>query len=365
MRATRATRATKAASFEALGGFSTIPIDVAKLTKMRLSYRFRRLSVGAAIVLAGTALAPAARADAESDAKDLFQRARDMRAKNDCAGAVPLFRKAFKVYPNGLGSLRNVAECEEQLGHYASSKRAWLDIKRALITMSQDPKYEGWDKEAQDAATRLQPRVATVFVDVVVSSPAGEGPANEKSGVEIFVNGENLGTSLVGTPLERDPGYYRVRVQAQYAQPVEQEVALVAGDAKHLTLRLVQAPPEKPVGEIDTGKGKRTAGIVLIGVGVAALIGSGVTFLIRGGAKSDIDEKCPTHENCDRSLESTYDKGKLMSTLTTILFPVGLVAAGAGVGLFVWGSNSKEPAPTAASLTVTPGLGRVDATWRF
>jgi hypothetical protein len=316
-------------------------------------------------VLASLAVAPIASADAESDAKDLFARARDLRTKNDCAGAVPLFRKAYKVYPNGLGSLRNVAECEEQLGHYASSKRAWLDIKRALITLAQDPKYDGWDKDAQDAATRLQPKVATVFVDVIVKSPAGEGPANEKSGVEVFVNGENLGTSLVGTPLERDPGNYRIRVQAQDAAPVEQEVSLVAGDSKHVTLRLVQTPPAKPAEEIDTGKGKRTAGIVLIGVGAAALIGSGVTFLIRNGAESEVDEKCPTHTGCARSLESTVDRGKLMSTLTSVLFPAGLVFAGAGIGVFVWGMNSKEAAPTAAGLRVTPGLGRLDATWRF
>ena len=334
---------------------------------MGFSCQFRRLSVGAAIALAALVAAPVARADAESDAKDLFARARDLRSNNDCAAAVPLFRKAYKVYPNGLGSLRNVAECEETLGHYASSRRAWLDIKRALITMARDPKYDGWDKDATDAAARLQPKVATVFVDVVVKSPQGEGPANDKTGVEVFVNGENLGTSLVGTPLERDPGNYRIRVQAPYAQAVETDVALTAGDAKHVTLRLVQTPPTGPAAEIDTGKGKRTAGLVLMGVGAATLIGSGITFLIRNGAKSDVDEKCPSHANCDPSLSDTVDKGKLMSTLTTILFPVGLVVAGTGVGVFVWGNNSKEPGPatTAQRIEVTPGLGRVDATWRF
>jgi len=345
---------------------------------VRFSCWFRRLSVGAAVGLAALSAAPTARADAESDAKDLFARARDLRTKGDCAGAVPLFRKAYKVYPNGLGSLRNVAECEEQIGHYASSRRAWLDIKRALVTMAQDPKYDGWEKDAQDAAARLQPKIATVFVDVIVKSPQGEGPATEKSGVEVFVNGENLGTNLVGTPLERDPGNYKVRVQAQYTSPVETEVALGAGDAKHVTLRLVQTPPATPAAgtpeqpgaliDVDTGKGKRTAGIVLIGVGAAALVGSGITFLVRAGAKSDLDDKCPSHTGCSPDLQSTVDKGKLMSTLTSILFPVGLVAAGTGVGLFIWGSNSKETAPPPASarnLTIVPGLGSVDATWRF
>lgn len=339
---------------------------------MRLSCLFRRLGVAASVGLATFGLSSAAHADAESDAKDLFARAKEMRTAGDCAGAVPLLRTAYKVYPNGLGSLRNVAECEEQLGHYASARRAWLDMKRALVTLPANTKYDGWDADAEIAAARLKPKVATVFVDVVVKSPDGEVPANERSGVEIFVNGENLGTNLVGTPLERDPGNYRVRVQAPYAQPVESEVALAAGDTKHLTLRLVQVPPEKPGTEIeieiDNGKGKRTAGLVLMGVGAATLIGSGVTFLIRSGAKSDVDEKCPSHVNCDSSLEDTVDKGQLMSTLTSILFPVGLVVAGAGVGLFVWGNNSRDHGPAATSaqsLSVTPGLGRIDATWRF
>ena len=317
--------------------------------------------------------APSASADPESDAKDLFQRARDLRSKNDCAGAVPLFRKAYKVYPNGLGSLRNVAECEETLGHYASARRAWLDIKRALVTIAPDAKYDGWDKEAQDAAARLQPKVATVFVDVVVKSPQGEGPANEKTGLEVFVNGENLGTNLVGTPLERDPGAYRIRVQAQHATPVEQEVALTAGDNKRVTLRLVQSPPEQPPELVDTGKGKRTAGYVMLGVGGAALIGGVVTLLLRQGAISDVDDKCSTKTNCDPSLQDTVDRGKLMSTLTSILIPVGALGVAAGVGFVVWGNNSKDAAPAGAtasaargsSLTVMPGLCRVDATWRF
>ena len=33
---------------------------------------------------------------------------------------------------------------------------------------------------------------ATVIVDVMLKSPQGEAPANEQSGVEVFINGENL-----------------------------------------------------------------------------------------------------------------------------------------------------------------------------
>jgi len=351
------------------------------------SFRFRRLSVGAAVACAALLAAPTASADPESEAKDLFQRGKDLRGGGDCTAAVPLFRKASRIYPQGLGSLRNLAECEEQLGHFASARRTWLDIKRALLTMPEDPKYVGWDRDAEEAAKRLQPRVATVFVDVIVSSPQGEGPANEKSGVEIFINGENLGPNLVGTPLDRDPGSYKIRVQAPHAQAVTQDVSLAAGDSRRITLRIVQTPPPKEPAmvEVDTGGGKRTAGFVLLGVGGAALLGSGVTFLMRQGALSDLETACPGYESgqCPASrkadAEDAIDRGSTMSTMTSILFPVGLVAAGAGIGLVLWGSSSKEmrPAPATASAPrapspatqtgwrVTPGLGRVDAVWRF
>ncbi|MGZ3424178.1 MAG: tetratricopeptide repeat protein, partial [Polyangiales bacterium] len=58
-------------------------------------------------------------ASSESDAKDLFTRGRDLRKNGDCPGAITLFSKAYQLYPQGLGSLRNLAECEEQIGKFA------------------------------------------------------------------------------------------------------------------------------------------------------------------------------------------------------------------------------------------------------
>lgn len=285
---------------------------------------------------------------------------------------MPLFRKAYAIYPNGLGSLRNVAECEELLGHFASSRRAWLDISRALITMAPDPKYDGWDKEAEDAAARLKPRVASFVVDVYVKSSKGEELANDSTGVELFINGASVGTSLAGTPIERDPGSYRVRAQLKDAQPVEQIVELHAGENPHVTMRLVRAdkavvvtpPPREPE---DTGKTRRTIGWILTGVGGAALVGGGVTFLVRQSAESDLDAKCPSHAGCDPSLKDTVDRGRTMSTLTSILLPVGVVAAGVGVTLILTGKkpSSNSAYVTPSSLTLTPWAGGGSATWRF
>ena len=321
------------------------------------SPRVRRALTAGAVGLVFATTAPSAFADPESDAKDLFAKGRDLREKNDCGTAAPLFRKAWTIYPAGLGSLRNLAECEEQLGHFASSRRAWLDLKRALITAPNDPKYQDWDRDAEDAAKRLQPKVASFVVDVIVKSPTGEAPATEKSGIELFVNGEEVKGTLVGTPLERDPGTYTIRAQAKDAQPVEQQVALNAGDNPHVTIRITVMPKEQPVATTEDHSTRRTVGWILTGVGAAALAGGGITFLMRQSALSDVENSCgEAKKNCDPSLEDTVDRGQTMSTLTSILVPVGAVGVAAGLVLVFTSPKSEKPA-AVRSIRITPTLG--------
>src|SRR4051794_37236442 len=107
--------------------------------------RVRGFAACAALACVSLVSTPA-RADQASDAKDIFEKGRDARKSGDCNSAATYFRKANLIFPQGLGSLRNLAECEEQLGHYASARRAWLELRRGLHTTRDESKYEGWDK---------------------------------------------------------------------------------------------------------------------------------------------------------------------------------------------------------------------------
>lgn len=308
-----------------------------------------------------------ASASPEGDAKDLFARGRELRAEGDCRTATPLFRKAWTIYPQGLGSLRNVAECEEELGNFASARRAWLDLKRALLTTPHDPKYDGWDADAEEAAARLKSKVAAFIVDVYVRSPEGEALANEKSDVELFINGESIGTALVGTPLERNPGKYRLRAQTKHAQPVEQVVALSAGDNPRVTIRLTVEPPAEPALDASPPSSTRqTVGWAVAGAGAAALVGSGITFLLRQSALSDLDDRCPTYEHCPEELRGTVARGETMSTLTSVLLPVGAVGVAAGLALvFTSPTSPAASARAARTVRVAPSIGGVSVHGRF
>ena len=319
----------------------------------------RKVAAATVACVSFIAVAPA-HADPQADAKDLFVRGRDLRQGGDCSGASEMFRRAYQVYPHGLGSLRNLAECEEQLGHYASARRAWLDLKRGVNLQPNDPKYEGWDKDAVDAAARLKPRVALVTVDVIVKSPQYEGPASDKTGAELYINGEKVASNLIGTELDRDPGTYTFRAQAPDAQPVEQKFSLAAGDVRQIKLRLLVVPKAAPAQEdlerAERARTQKTWGYVALGVGGVTLGGALATALIFNGAKSDVERECPSLQDCPRSLESTKDTGELMATLTNVLLPVGIVFAGVGITLLAT-AKSTDPTKTSSTVRLSPTFG--------
>jgi hypothetical protein len=337
------------------------------------------LLVASLVTAMGSTLVPSvAQADPASDAKDLFARGRELRAGGDCPGAVTLFRKAYDLYPEGLGSLRNLAECDESLGLYASARRAWLDLSRALLTLH-DKKYDGWDKDAEDAASRLAPKLSTLTLDVTAVGARGE--TETAAGVEVTLDGEMLAPSLAGTPLERDPGRHVVRVAGERVQgPVEQTVDLAAGDNRRVALRVVVTRETPAQAEVVPGapflathalpadddgerarRTRRTAGWIALGAGGVALVGAGISLGVRQSALGTLKGQCGASlSGCDPALRSTASTGRTASTLFDVLGVVGLVGAGGG-GVLLVTSGHAPP----AGLVVTPTVGGASAAWSF
>jgi hypothetical protein len=301
-------------------------------------------------VLAFALVSRSALADPTADAKDLFARGRDLRQQGDCAGAIPTFRKAYALYPAGLGSLRNIAECEEGLGQFASARRAWLDLKRALVG-SEDRKYAGWSTDAEEAAARLAPKVATLIVVV-------EGVAEP----QVSVDGELLVPRLLSTPLERDPGRYDVRAAAGHGRGVVEEVVeLAPGATRRVTLRppVVVALTSTPTSIADPtaaaaptatrARPYSTAGWLLVGAGATSLVGAGISLAIRQYAMSDLDDACPSHTGCSPSLQSTVDRGHTAGVLFVVLGGAGVAGVAGGLALVLTSRPSGS-----ATLSVSP-----------
>lgn len=332
---------------------------------------------GVAVVVAALGIVAPSRAfaDAGADAQDLFVRARELRAEGKCADAIPLFRKASELAPGRLGSVRNMAECEESVGHYASARRAWLELERGLLVTKDATKYEGWAKDAAEAAARLKPLVAKLRVDVVVTRPSGEGPAQAEDGATLTVNGEPISPSLFGTVLERDPGPVTIVAKAPTATPVKQVVSLAAGSSREVRMSLVLSSPGVHTGPPPPAFTTRTsrvrlAGFVTLGVGVASLAVAGVTLGLRQGALSDLEDLCPGYETgpCPTSVGGVIRRGETASTLTTVFGLGGAAFAGAGLVMVLASPDEKVRVGGAAGrprLALTPTVGGAQLTWRF
>jgi hypothetical protein len=89
-------------------------------------------------------------------------------------------------------------------------------------------------------------------------------------------------------------------------------------------------------------------------------------LLLRQSALSSVDSTCGgDHDHCKATpaqVKSDQDKGKTMSTLTTVLLPVGAVGVAAGLVLvFTSGPSKKE----TAELTIAPTIGGLAAWGKF
>jgi len=295
-------------------------------------------------------MARTAHADPASDAKDLFDRARELRQGGDCAGALGLFHKAYEIYPSALGPLRNAAECEEATGRWASARRTWMELKRAVMLTKND-NYTGWDNDAEAAAKRLEARVSHLTIDVSISGGA-------VGALDVTINGEPLERALVGTRLDRDPGKYVVRARLGDGAPAEQTVDLVTGESH--TVRLVVAPQGQPLPpqpkQGDGGSAWVPLGWVTLSLGLGAFVGMGVAIGVRQDALNSLAAQCDyAHVTCNPSLAPTVSRGQTASAVATALAVGGGIATGIGALILVINAVSSPPHKTEhVSFFVSP-----------
>jgi hypothetical protein len=317
-----------------------------------------RSSVWAAALLLGLSSAPAAAG--EEDAKSMFAAGRALRAQGKCEDAILQFRRALELHPEGLGSLRNIAECEEQLGKFAAARRDWWDLRRAVL-QTNEPKYNGWDKDAEAAYTRLGSKVARVTVKL-----AGE----QLDRVRVSMDGKPLDPRLVGVELERDLGAHTIEAFYGGAAPVMERIELDEGERELVTLNIPVPPKQPAVGAAPAGPpadegspGMRTAGVIALGVGAAAAIGTLVTVIMRQAAIAEVEKNCPGWSSGDEQCNALNDtaataakdaqsRGDTASLLVNVFG--GVAIAGLGVGLTLVIAGSSSDAPTSGAPRVAP-----------
>jgi hypothetical protein len=319
-------------------------------------------------VLAAGAASAQTRDPAAGEA--LFQEGRRLMKAGDFAGACPKLEESLRLDP-ALGTLVNLAACEEERGRTAT---AWEHWRAAADQLPSGDKRRATALARATALERVLPHL-TITLAAEVSSEA-----------EVKRDGVRLGRASLGLPLPVDPGSHVVTLVAPGREPRELETTLRAKENQTLTLEpgpevkvaKAQAPPVRwederaPVHLVQSvmappvrGRSSTAvAGWLVTGVGVAALAGAGYFGLQALSARKDAKKACSdaAPSFCWKDARDPLDRDRRDSLIADVLGGAGLVVTGVGLYLVLRGPGEST---TTAQVTPLPGGGLVDLSGRF
>jgi hypothetical protein len=305
------------------------------------------------------AAAPFARAGDEAAAVELFEEGKAAATRHQWAVACPKFAESYRLLPR-VGSVLNLADCEEQTGRLAEARAHWQqgrDLARAA-----------GDERAALAARRLaqlDARVPRLTLRLAADAPAGTTVARD--GVEV-------GAPSLGVALPIDPGPHTVTVSAPGRATRTEQVSLREGESKALSLEPgeplaqgaqgAQGTPVTPVAPAGAEtattsspwSGQRTLALVLGGAGVVG-VGLGAYFGVTTLAKkNEAGTHCDPDLACDATGVQLLHDAHVDGNVSTVAFVAGgaALAAGAVLWLMAPGSGGTTDDRITARLGVGP-----------
>jgi len=297
----------------------------------------RAVVTGFAILLA---TGPAAADEKTRKADQLFEEGKAMLDK-DLAGACAKFEESLKFNSQAIGTLLNVALCDEKLGRFASAVAKFGEARDRAKEQGMDVHLKAAEEHIRDLTDKV-PHVTLKF---------SEPPLPQTS---IVIDGKLIPFDAIANhPI--DPGAHDVVVSAPGHLAFKTHLELAAGEAKDLPIPRL----EKSV-TVKVKSSRRTIGKITTATGIAA-IGTGVVLGLI--AKRDYD--AATDDDCSRI---TVDGDKIwqcgssgfagtrsartLGTVGTVVGGIGLAAV--GVGAFLW---LRGPKDSEQRVSVLPQLG--------
>lgn len=290
-----------------------------------------------ALVIALLLVIPAARAHADARdpaaAEALFAEGRAAMKRGDYTSAYAKFTESETLDPTAVGTLLNLAECEEQLGKLAS---AWQHLRQAL---DQLPPSDDRVAYASSHAASLEARLPKLKIHLAPSAP----PTTRVRRGDIEV-----GAGSFGVALPADPGSYDVVATASGFMSRHFPVSLRVGEVTD-----IEVDVGAPLG-IATSAPWRTVGFSLGGAGIAGLVvgtATGVLAIERNNTvKSDCSGgSCPTSDGV-----TAAHQGQTFATTSTATFIVGGALVAAGVILVLTHPRRGSTSPSSGSSAATP-----------
>ncbi len=284
--------------------------------------------------------AAASEADAAA-AEVLFQEGRQALAVEDYDKACLNFEESLRLQV-AVGTVMNLATCEEKRGKFASSWERW---QQALGLLEPGDRRREFAEQRAAAMAKSASRLTL--------SPHAEWA--EK--LVITSGGSRLGKASYGQALPVDAGERVITVESEGHRVRTYRVNLEPGEQR--TLVVEPGPAEKAVetSEKDTenaGRTQKVFAFALAGVGVAGLGTAIVTAALLPGVQTTVDENCQAKQ-CNEDGLNAASTGQAMLTANT----VGWIAAGVGLAsagiLFLTLPSDDNPETQRVGVAFAPG----------
>lgn len=266
--------------------------------------------------------APAPAPDPNSpavEAERLFIEAKRLMAESRVIEACHAFEESQRLDP-AVGTQFNIADCYERQGSLATAYKQFSDLRDVLARVGDDRA-----PQAGARAQALEARLPRVTIRIPWEKSVG--------GLLVTRDDETVDRARFGVPEPVNPGVHKIRVQASNKKPFEITVQATEGKTDVVDVPAL-ADVEKQVVIRNTGFSQRNIGLVVGGVGLAAI---GTSVALGLVAKSNYDsavEGCtdlgdrwqcpPGNKSGDASAAQS------MGTAATIVGAIGGAAVVAG-----------------------------------
>ncbi len=278
-----------------------------------------------------------AHCEAMPPAEVAFAEGRRALTAGDLARARAHFEASYRLEP-AVGTLLNLAVCEEQLGLLLSAQSRLEEAKR---------RAQPGDKRLASIEER-RARVAARIPSVTLRLRRAD------AGVQVAIDGRSVAASSLGRPLQLDPGTHEVTCLRAGQRVCTERVAVSEGRATEVWLDVPPARTARPSVKIPIAARKvatrsapqKTYGYVAGGVGVSALA------LAIAGAVQVLHYERVMSRHCDASgcddqgLDAAAS-GRTWAHVGTI----GTAVAVLGLGTAGWFLIAKPTSPSSAQVT--------------
>jgi hypothetical protein len=290
-----------------------------------------------AVLITMLTMAVSVRAYAETSSangEEFFQLGRAALSEGKYELALSYFEQSYEADP-ALGTLLNLAVCEEKLGRLAE---ALLHLDAALKTVPTMDKRRPLIVERLAELERRTPRLT-----IRVHPPIGKGTI-------VVLDSRPLDPTDLGRTIRVDPGRHKLTCAGSSGDRCALEFTIVEGEnsTKNLAISTSRPHAPSPVPAIENRRSppERRTPVLAYGLGafgiasIAAGLATGVVVIQK---KQVVEEHCDA-DGCDPTGVDAADSGKTFSQIATVLTGLGVVAVGSSVYLMVTSPTSTQSA---------------------